>query len=98
MVYNNISLDTIVKKNQHIDTTDINEDKVINNLERGICYVLNDIGIKIWNLIGEGTQVKDIINNLSEECNIEDEKCILKIKDYLEALNKAGLIVLTKNL
>lgn len=91
---NNISLDTIVKRNQHIDTTDINGDKAMMNLEKGMYYALNDIGSRIWDLIGETTKVRDIIDNLLEEYDIEDVQCILEVKDYLDVLSKEELIVL----
>lgn len=89
-----MNLDTIIKKNKDIDTTDINGDKAMMNLDKGMYYALNNIGSEIWDMIGEAIKVKDIINNLLKEYDIEETKCFLEVKKYLEELNKENLIIL----
>ena len=55
-------------------------------------YTLNDLGTRIWDLIDGQTKVKQIIETITKEYEVQEEEAAKDIAEYLEALRAAGLI------
>lgn len=89
---NTISKDTIVRRIENIDATDLNGEKVMMNLEKGQYFALNEVGSRIWDVIDKPTSVGEITNVLLSEYEIDADTCIEAVLDFLGKMNDAELI------
>ena len=87
-----INLDTIINKNLEIEDTDLDGEKVMMNLERGEYFMMNEVGSRIWEIISKPINVKDIIETLRSEYEVDEETCKCTVIDFLTGLNHAKLI------
>ncbi|MEG1870962.1 MAG: PqqD family peptide modification chaperone [Peptostreptococcaceae bacterium] len=88
----NITLDTIIIRNKDIDSTDIDGDKVMMNLELGQYFALNDIASNIWNKIENPIKVGTLVERLIGEYDITYEECKESILKFLNVISKVDLI------
>ena len=87
-----INLDTIINKNLEIEDTDLDGEKVMMNLEKGEYFMMNEVGSRIWEIISKPINVKDIIETLRSEYEVDEETCKCTVIDFLTGLNHAKLI------
>ena len=70
-----INLDTVINKNLEIDDTDLDGEKVMMNLDKGEYFMMNEVGSRIWEIISEPINVKEIISTLRNEYEVDEETC-----------------------
>ena len=87
-----INLDTVINKNLEIDDTDLDGEKVMMNLDKGEYFMMNEVGSRIWEIISEPINVKEIINTLRNEYEVDEETCKDTVIEFLGRLNHADLI------
>ena len=87
-----INLDTIINKNLEIDDTDLDGEKVMMNLEKGEYFMMNEVGSRIWEIISKPINVKDRINTIRSEYEVEEKTCKCTGIVFLTGLNHAKLI------
>ena len=87
-----INLDTIINKNLEIEDTDLDGEKVMMNLEKGEYFMMNEVGSRIWEIISKPINVKDIIETLRSEYEVDEETCKCTVIDFLTGLNHEKLI------
>lgn len=87
-----INLETVINKNLEIDDTDLDGEKVMMNLDKGEYFMMNEVGSRIWEIISEPINVKDIINTLRNEYEVDEETCKDTVIEFLGRLDNADLI------
>lgn len=87
-----INLDTVINKNLEIDDTDLDGEKVMMNLDKGQYFMMNEVGSRIWEMISEPINVRDIINTLRDEYEVDEETCMDTVIEFLGRLDNADLI------
>ena len=87
-----LNLDSIVSYREDIDTTDIDEDKVMMDLEKGQYFALNSVGSRIWELMDKPVEIKEIIDSLLEEYDISRNECEENVLEFLGKLDEANII------
>lgn len=87
-----IDLNLKVRQSKEIDATDLNGEKVMMNLDLGKYFALNSIGSRIWDLIENEVYVKDIVDTLLNEYDVDRAKCEESVKKYLGILKNENLI------
>lgn len=87
-----INLDTVINKNLEIDDTDLDGEKVMMNLDKGQYFMMNEVGSRIWEMISEPINVRDIINTLRDEYEVDGETCMDTVIEFLGRLDNADLI------
>lgn len=87
--------DTIVTSKKGIDTTDMDHDKVMMDLDRGNYYVLNEVAGDIWETISEPISIKNIINILMSRYNVNEKQCLDCTIEFLARLKDEELIIVT---
>jgi hypothetical protein len=92
MKVSNINLTTVIRQSEDIDATDLNGDKVMMNLQKGQYFALNGVGSRIWDIISRTVTVKDIINTLLKEYEVDAVVCEETVVSFLEKLKDAELI------
>lgn len=81
-------------QSKEIDATDLNGDKVMMDLEKGKYFALNSIGSRIWDLIENKISIKEVINNLLEEYEVDKDTCEKTVGEFIDKMNKENLIVM----
>lgn len=87
-----INLDTVINKNLEIDDTDLDGEKVMMNLDKGEYFMMNEVGSRIWEIISKPINVKEIINTLRNEYEVDEETCKDTVIEFLGRLDNADLI------
>lgn len=87
-----ISISSVVCHREDIDTTDLDGDKVMMDLEKGQYFALNSVASMIWDKIEKPMSVEQIVEMLLKEYEVEKEECEKSVVEFLEGLNKASLI------
>ena len=87
-------LNAKIVQNKEIDASDIDGDKGMMNLERGIYSSLNSVGSRIWDIIENPTTTDDIVKVLLNEYDIAEEECKEAVVSFLKGLEVNGLITI----
>jgi len=70
----------------------IDNEIVALNIENGICYGLNRVGSRIWNLLATPVRIGDLCATLLAEYRVDPSVCERQVLDLLEELHAEGLI------
>lgn len=90
-----IKKDSIIARSDGFEVTELGEEKVIMNLEKGKYFSLNEVGSIIWEIINKKVSTKKIIELLSSEYDVEEnicEECVFKYLNDLENLDLVKVI------
>ena len=87
-----INLDSIVSYREDLDTTDIDGDKVMMDLEKGQYFALNSVGSRIWEEIQSPVKLSSVVDTLLQEYEVDRETCEKSVIEFIEGLNSAGLL------
>ena len=87
-----ISLDTIINKNLEIDDTDLDGEKVMMNLDKGEYFMMNEVGSRIWDIIEQPINVRQVIETLYNEYEVDEKTCMDTVIEFLGRLDNADLI------
>ena len=71
---------------------DLAGEAAILNIKNGIYYGLDPVGARIWNLMQEPRAVAEIQNAITDEYDVEPERCARDLFGLLEKLLAEGLI------
>jgi hypothetical protein len=71
---------------------DLADEAAILNIKSGVYYGLNPVGARIWNLMQEPRKVSEIQNEITNEYEVEPERCARDLVALLEKLLAEGLI------
>lgn len=89
---NTITRNTIICRKEGLETTELNDDIVMMDLDEGKYYALNSTAGAIWDKLQKPMSVSEIIDCLQKEYDIDDEKCYLDTIELLDSLKEAKLI------
>ena len=84
------SLVVVVAKDQI--SRDLDGEAVILNMKSGVYCGLNEVGARIWQLIQEPKSVKDVLDTLLEEYDVEPDRCEREVLTLLQQMGERGLI------
>ena len=87
-----VNINSVITKNQEIDDTDVDGEKVMMNLDKGQYFMMNEVGSRIWEIIETPIHVKGIVEKLREEYDVDEQTCTDKVLEFLKSLNEADLI------
>ena len=88
--------DTVVQRSLDVVEAEVDGEVVALNIEKGICYGLNKIGSRIWQLIAEPCRIADIGTRLMGEYDVDEETCRRQVIELLEDLRSEELITLVE--
>ena len=87
-----IDLNSIVSHREDIDTTDLDGEKVMMDLEKGQYFALNSVASRIWEVIESPISVNKVVETLLEEYEVEREECEKSVLEFKKGLEDASLI------
>ncbi|MEW6607268.1 MAG: PqqD family protein [bacterium] len=82
---------TIMRSSDQVSTS-LGEEVVILSLKSEEYFGLKDVGAYIWNIIQEPKTVKDILEAIVNEYDVEPERCKGDLLALLEQLAEEGII------
>jgi hypothetical protein len=91
-----ITEDNYIKRNKEVFASEIDEEVVMMNVDTGRYYGMDTVGSRIWELVAEEIQVKDVIETLMEEYDVSEEQCKSDVLEFLNELYENKLIQVTK--
>lgn len=68
------------------------QELVILNLRDGVYYGLEDVGVRLWNLLQRPVTVAAIRDALVAEYDVEPDRCARDVRALLQELAARGLI------
>ena len=87
-----ISLTTVVERNQAIVFTEIDDLVVMMDVDEGCYFELDAIGARIWAAIESGVSVAAICDALQEEYEVALEVCHRDVLHFVAEAHRCGLI------
>ena len=66
---------------------------VLLDVERGICFSLNFIGLQIWRLLKKGCDQAQIVDILQKEYSIPREQLLNDVSQFMQELEASKLLV-----
>jgi len=89
---NEIQASTVVQVAPNQTATEIEEEKIILDLRRGIYYGLNPVGAAIWDLMQDATTVSEIVDAIAAEYDVDREQCLNDTVRLVEDLHEKELV------
>jgi len=86
------SLERTVHHSPDVLFQEVGEETVLLDLAGGSYFSLNEVGARIWQLIGEGATLQSIFDALVEEFDAEPERIRADLLALVDELAKSGLI------
>jgi hypothetical protein len=65
---------------------------VLLDVEQGICFSLNPVGLKIWELLKKGCSLEQIADALGQEFPVGRPQLVSDAREFIEALEAKQLI------
>ncbi len=83
---------SFVVRSNNLVQAEVNGEIVALHIEKGVCYGLNKVGSRVWELAALPVHVCDICSTLSKEYDVAPDTCESDVIALLEGLRAEGLI------
>ncbi|WP_226038124.1 lasso peptide biosynthesis PqqD family chaperone [Aquibacillus saliphilus] len=90
-----VSVSQVVKQNEGNIVSDMDGEKVMLSINKGKYYNLGEMGGEIWDQIKEPTSVKELIESLLAQYDVEESECRDQVISFLGMLASEELIQLS---
>lgn len=87
-----IAENTVVRRAGSLLETQVDGELVALDVSRGLCFGLDSVGSRIWELLDEGTTASEICEKLLAEYDVSPEDCLKGVLDLLSELEHDALI------
>jgi hypothetical protein len=87
-----IDLNSVVVQTEDLLSSELDGDTVLMSLTQASYYGLDSTAQSIWNMIAQPSRVADLCEQLVAEYDVDRTTCEQKVCDFLNELNKEGLI------
>ena len=88
-----ISKKTKLVQNPDIIDSQIDDEVVMMDVEKGAYFGLNPVGSIIWEIMEKPHGLDDVITRLTREYEVTEKQCKADIKPFIESLLKADLLI-----
>lgn len=86
------SPETVFRKVGQLLESDVDEEIVALDVDRGQCYGLNAVGSRVWRLLDSPMSLRAIYSALQEEYEVEPDVCQEEVTRLLSELRSEGLV------
>ena len=87
-----ILIDSTLVVTDEVVSCDLDGEAAILNLKDGVYYGLDPVGAKIWNLIQKPRVLKEVIEIICDEYDVDTDRCKNDIFELIEELLDNGLV------
>jgi len=88
----NFSPETVFRKNADLLESDVDEEIVALDVDRGTCYGLNSVGSRVWRMLDAPMSLQEICSTLQSEYEVEPDLCRDEVGRLLADLQSEGLV------
>lgn len=82
-----------MRQSPNVVFRDLDGEAVILDLESGTYFGLNDVGTRVWHLVGAGCREAEIVDTVAAEYEADRETIAHDVTKLLEALRSQRLVV-----
>ncbi len=90
-----IDTETIVSRNAEITYTEMDDEIVMVNIDRGEYYGLDNIATDIWGMLEEEMRVMDLCEALSKKYSIDTGQCLEDTLPFLKEMAENEVVKLS---
>jgi hypothetical protein len=87
-----VSLDSTLTRTEEQISVATGEEIVVLNAKTGIYFSMEEIGVRIWQLLENPIRVRAIYDRLIDEYHVEPVQCEQDLLSFLSDLSEQGLI------
>lgn len=87
-----ISLESVVAISPDAVSRELDGEAVILELASGTYFGLNDVGTRIWALIGERRSLRQVFEALRQEYDVQPEALERDLVELVERMREKGLV------
>ncbi|OPJ62713.1 lasso peptide biosynthesis PqqD family chaperone [Clostridium oryzae] len=81
-----IKMTSIITQKNGLDTADLDGEAVMMDMDRGKYYNFNIVGSRIWQLIEKPISIREIVDELLKEFDIDQETCEAAVMKFVDRL------------
>jgi hypothetical protein len=70
----------------------LHDEMVMMDMEQGKYFSLNQTATAIWELLEDPLTMEELCDRLTEEYEVDMERCLEEVKEYIDEMTKLGLI------
>jgi hypothetical protein len=87
-----LTSDCTVVANEDTLSSAVGDETVILHFSAGTYFGLDEVGTRVWKLIEQPRTVRDLLDRLLEEYDVEPDRCRVAVSRLLEELTESGLV------
>jgi Coenzyme PQQ synthesis protein D (PqqD) len=84
--------DKKIKAYSQVTCTELEDEAVLLNLETKTYYTLNKPAIYVWQLLGNGININEIVQRVREEFELDSETAEKNVRDLIDELVREKLV------
>ena len=89
---NSISLESVVRRSSDVMASQVDNELVMMDVERGMYYALNPVGADIWERLTEPQTVADLCAQLVQQYEVDRATCEADVLAVLNDMAGNGLL------
>jgi hypothetical protein len=86
------ALDRVLRPNPEVIAKRLDQTTVLVDISSSCIFELNETGTRIWELLGQGLNVEQIVQHLVSEFEVEDSQAAEEVTKLLSQLQNEGLV------
>ena len=83
---------SLLRPNPEVIAKRLDQTTVLVDISTSRIFELNETGTRIWELLGQGLDVEQIVHHLVSEFEVEDSQAAEELKTLLSQLRDQGLV------
>ena len=87
-----LTLDATFHIPDYVSFAFVEQDAMLLNMQNNQYYLLDDVGARLWGLMGEGKSLRESYQVLLEEYEVEPARLEQDVLELLENLKEKGLV------
>jgi Coenzyme PQQ synthesis protein D (PqqD) len=86
------ALNLVLRPNPDVIAKRLDQTTVLVDISTSCIFELNETGTRIWELLGQGLNVEQIVQHLVSEFEVEDSQAAEEVTTLLSQLQNEGLV------
>ena len=88
---------TGLKPSADVRNVNTQDGAVLLDVDQGLCFSMNPVGARIWELLKANHSIDSIADKLAVECSVPREQVLADVREFLAELEKQRLLVSSGN-
>ncbi len=93
----NVSLDTLVCRNEAMLASQLEGDTIMMDADKGVYLGMNTTGSRIWSLLEKPLLAKDLCGQLAMQFQVSEKECESQVLSFLNDLLHRNVITIVSD-